>query len=58
MSDDSVKSENEQRIREVLAKTSPADFDGHTEFASLSAEQKLLWLSQAAAFFYSKKNKA
>jgi len=27
-----------------------ADFDGHTEFASMSAEQRLTWLSHVARF--------
>ncbi len=26
------------------------DFDGHTNFQKLSAEEKLLWLSQVAQF--------
>ena len=26
------------------------DFDGHTDFQKLSAEEKLLWLSQVAQF--------
>jgi hypothetical protein len=30
----------------------PADFDGHTEFASMSAEQRLTWLSQVAKFIF------
>lgn len=27
-----------------------ADFDGHTEFASMSPEQRLTWLSHIARF--------
>ena len=27
-----------------------ADFDGHTEFASMSPEQRLTWLSHVARF--------
>ncbi|HTD16364.1 MAG TPA: hypothetical protein VK673_14370 [Chthoniobacterales bacterium] len=30
----------------------PEDFDGHTEFASLSPEQRLIWLSQTARFIF------
>jgi hypothetical protein len=30
----------------------PADFDGHTEFASMSAEQRLTWLSHVARFVF------
>jgi hypothetical protein len=29
-----------------------ADFDGHTEFASMSPEQRLTWLSQVARFIF------
>jgi hypothetical protein len=30
----------------------PGDFDGHTEFASMSAEQRLTWLSHIARFVF------
>lgn len=30
--------------------TTCVDFDGHTEFAALSHEQKLMWISQCAQF--------
>ena len=30
----------------------PEDFDGHTEFATMSPEQRLIWLSQAARFIF------
>ena len=29
-----------------------ADFDGHTEFASMSPEQRLTWLSNVARFVF------
>jgi hypothetical protein len=29
-----------------------ADFDGHTEFTSMSAEQRLTWLSHVARFVF------
>ena len=29
-----------------------ADFDGHTEFSSMSAEQRLTWLSHVARFVF------
>jgi hypothetical protein len=29
-----------------------ADFDGHTAFASMSAEQRLTWLSHVARFVF------
>ena len=34
----------------ALAKCSPADFDGHTEFSNLTLEQRLEWLYQVASF--------
>ncbi|HQO03702.1 MAG TPA: hypothetical protein PLI62_15670 [Spirochaetota bacterium] len=30
--------------------TTCEDFDGHTEFTSLTSEQKLMWISQCAQF--------
>jgi hypothetical protein len=30
------------------------DFDGHTDFHKLTPEQKLMWLSQSAQFYYDK----
>jgi hypothetical protein len=35
---------------ELLRRCRPADFDGHTRFASLTAEQRLDWLEEAARF--------
>lgn len=37
-------------FRELISGTSSADFDGHTEFVSLTPEQRLMWLSQSAQF--------
>jgi hypothetical protein len=28
------------------------DFDGHTEFAAMSPEERLVWLSQVARFIF------
>jgi hypothetical protein len=36
----------------VWAKLRPEDFDGHTEFARMDAEQRLAWLSGIARFVY------
>jgi hypothetical protein len=30
----------------------PEDFDGHTEFFSMTAEQRLTWLSEIALFVH------
>lgn len=30
----------------------PEDFDGHTEFARMDAEQRLTWLSEIARFVH------
>jgi hypothetical protein len=30
----------------------PEDFDGHTEFVSMDAEQRLAWLSEIARFVH------
>lgn len=47
-----------EEIAEVLKHSSPADFDGHTEFRRLTAAQRLDWLAQAAAFVYEFKGTA
>ena len=35
---------------DIWARLDERDFQGRTSFAELSVEQRLLWLSQAAAF--------
>jgi hypothetical protein len=35
---------------EAIAKSQASDYDGHTEFANLTASQRLEWLEHAAAF--------
>jgi len=30
----------------------PEDFDGHTDFMKLTPDDKLIWLSNAARFFF------
>jgi hypothetical protein len=44
------KERDMEKFRRRLAQTSPADFDGHTDFTRLTPEQKLMWLSQCARF--------
>lgn len=41
----------ESNMDEIMIRLSPSDFDGHTEFDRLTAEQRLMWLSQAAQFY-------
>lgn len=41
-----------EEFEKILCKLTPHDFDGHTEFANLSAEQKLMWLSQIQQFYW------
>jgi hypothetical protein len=35
---------------EILRRCRPEDFDGHTHFAALTAEQRLDWLDETARF--------
>ncbi|HOD16919.1 MAG TPA: hypothetical protein PK307_13885 [Spirochaetota bacterium] len=44
------KNRDMDEFRRLLAKTSPGDFDGHTDFDKLTPEQRLMWLSQCAQF--------
>jgi hypothetical protein len=37
-------------VNDPLAELSADDFAGHSEFGSLTVEQKLLWLAHAASF--------
>lgn len=41
---------NITEFRELLKRAKPSDFDGHTEFNSLTPEQRLLWLSSSQQF--------
>jgi hypothetical protein len=36
----------------VWANLRPEDFDGHSEFARMDAEQRLTWLSEIARFMH------
>jgi hypothetical protein len=36
----------------VWSKLRPEDFDGHTEFARMDPEQRLIWLSEVARFVH------
>ena len=36
----------------VWARLRPEDFDGHTEFATMNAEQRLTWLSELVRFVH------
>lgn len=38
-------------ILKLLKQTSPEDFDGHTEFARMTPDQRLTWLEEANAAY-------
>jgi hypothetical protein len=44
-------------IRKIIARSRPEDYDGHTEFARLSPQQRLEWLDAAVVFIESTKTK-
>jgi hypothetical protein len=52
------KKSTREEFERALARCKPEDFDGHTEFYRLTAEQRLEWLCQAATFVYEFKGKA
>ena len=58
MSNDSFRQSTAAEFARALEQCVPADFDGHTEFRSLSAEQKLEWICQAASFIHEFKGRA
>ncbi len=43
--------ENDEFLKS-LNSLKASDFDGHTAFSSMSPEERLMWLSQAAKFFF------
>ena len=46
---------NEAKKKQILlelSKCNPSDFDGHTDFQSMSARDRLLWLSSTTYFVY------
>jgi hypothetical protein len=47
-----------KEFEDTLAQCTPEDFDGHTEFARLTPEERLDWLFQAATFVYEFKGRA
>lgn len=44
-------------IPSVIAESSQADYDGHTEFARMTPSQRLAWLDQAVLFIHRSKAK-
>lgn len=44
--------DNYQHFRETIQSLPDSLFDGHTVFAQLPPSDKLMWLSQAAQFYY------
>lgn len=41
----------DEETRQIIKKTSPADFDGHTGFSRMTPDQRLSWLDEANAAF-------
>lgn len=39
-------------VYEQIRNSSTSDYDGHTEFNRMTHEQKLMWLSQSAQFYW------
>jgi hypothetical protein len=37
-------------VRRVIARATPEDFDGHTEFSRLTPQERLEWLDSAVTF--------
>jgi hypothetical protein len=46
-----------EAARSILARTTPADFDGHTEFARMTPAQRLEWLDLAVQFIQDAKGR-
>lgn len=48
-----MKNYDDSKRNELLDKCRQEDFDGHTDFQSLSPVEKLHWLSTTAVFLHS-----
>ena len=46
----STKLRERETFLRCIEQTSCEDFDGHTEFETLTPEQRLMWISQCAQF--------
>jgi len=44
-------------VRAIIAQSTPADYDGHTEFEQMTPEQRLKWLDQAVLFIAAQKRR-
>lgn len=49
---------SEKSIDEILAESAPEDYDGHTDFKTLSPEERLDWLFELAEFIHAFKGRA
>lgn len=41
----------DEETRRILEKTQPSNYDGHTEFARMTPDQRLSWLGEANAAY-------
>lgn len=41
----------DEQTRRILEQSTPADFDGHTEFSRMTPDERLSWLDEANAIF-------
>jgi hypothetical protein len=41
-------------VRDVIARSRPEDYDGHTEFARLTPRERLAWLDAAVVLWESR----
>ncbi len=48
----------QKAMREIIERTTPEDYDGHTEFSRMTPAQRLAWLDQAVLFIHSRKQPA
>ena len=41
----------DEQTRQIIEQSSASDFDGHTEFSRMTANQRLSWLDEANAAY-------
>lgn len=50
MRDDSYPTPTDAAFAQALARCTPRDFDGHSDFDKLTPDQRLRWLDELIAF--------
>lgn len=53
-----MKDRVQEQALEVVRRSRPEDYDGHTEFGRMTPAQRLAWLDEATLFVWKQKARA